>query len=164
MKLDIPSNKKVSCRINNVLYVPGLTHNLLSVSQLTANGKDIVFFENSCKILHGSKIVAYGHKIGNLYVLSDGNVQANLSKSNELTANLWHRRFCHLGMKNLQKICDFDMVKGLDSNLKFDKVACENCCEGKIHRLPFPKNEKNDKYGLLDLISSDVCGPLNQNH
>src|SRR3954469_21759843 len=35
--------------INNVLLVEGLTHNLLSISQLNDNGYDIVFNQKSCK-------------------------------------------------------------------------------------------------------------------
>ena len=35
--------------ISNVLLVDGLMHNLLSISQLSDNGYDIIFNQNSCK-------------------------------------------------------------------------------------------------------------------
>src|SRR3954463_1987212 len=35
--------------ITNVLLVEGLTHNLLSISQLSDNGYDIIFNQKSCK-------------------------------------------------------------------------------------------------------------------
>ena len=37
--------------INNVLLVDGLMHNLLSISQLSDNGYDIIFNQNSCKVV-----------------------------------------------------------------------------------------------------------------
>src|SRR4051812_49324384 len=36
--------------ISNVLLVEGLTHNLLSISQLSDNGYDIIFNQKSCKV------------------------------------------------------------------------------------------------------------------
>src|SRR4051812_4018956 len=35
--------------ITNVLLVEGLTHNLLSISQLSDNGYDIIFNQKTCK-------------------------------------------------------------------------------------------------------------------
>src|SRR3954471_21782588 len=35
--------------ITNVLLVDGLAHNLLSISQLSGNGYDIIFDQKSCK-------------------------------------------------------------------------------------------------------------------
>ena len=35
--------------ISNVLLVEGLAHNLLSISQLSDNGYDIIFNQNSCR-------------------------------------------------------------------------------------------------------------------
>ena len=35
--------------INNVLLVEGLMHNLLSISQLSDNGYDVIFNQMSCK-------------------------------------------------------------------------------------------------------------------
>ena len=35
--------------INNVLLVEGLMHNLLSISQLSDNGYDVIFNQTSCK-------------------------------------------------------------------------------------------------------------------
>ena len=38
---------------------------------------------------------------------------------------------------------------------------CEACALGKAHRLPFPNN-KTTATSILDLVHSDVCGPLPQ--
>ncbi|KAL5814583.1 hypothetical protein ACOSQ4_025224 [Xanthoceras sorbifolium] len=42
--------KKGVKRITDVLYVPGLKHNLLSVGQLLQKGHDVIFKEDVCEI------------------------------------------------------------------------------------------------------------------
>ena len=58
------------CRLQNVLYVPHLTHNLLSVSKISADGKNVIFSKNVCKIMDGNKTLAFGMKHEDLYVLA----------------------------------------------------------------------------------------------
>ena len=41
------------------------------------------------------------------------------------------------------------------------KIFCENCCEGNLHKSPFPTfNGKRVKREFLDLIRTDVCGKI----
>ena len=60
--------------INNVLLVDGLMHNLLSISQLSDNGYDIIFNQKSCK--------AVSQKDGT--ILFNGKRKNNIYKSNFL--------------------------------------------------------------------------------
>ena len=70
INLDSGMGRAKRCRVKNVLFVPNLPHNLLSVSKLSQCGKSVVFDNNMCKIVHEEKTVAYGNKIGDLYVLA----------------------------------------------------------------------------------------------
>jgi hypothetical protein len=38
--------------ISDVLYVEGLMHNLLSISQLSDNGYDVIFNQKTCKAIN----------------------------------------------------------------------------------------------------------------
>ena len=58
------------CRVQNVLYVPNLSHNLLSVSKISSDGKNVIFSKNICKIVEGNKTLAFGIKHDDLYVLA----------------------------------------------------------------------------------------------
>ena len=65
---------KILCK--NILYVDGLKHNLLSVSQLCKDGHKVIFLEKDCVI----RSIGTGKKIGkgkknsnNLYVLDERN-------------------------------------------------------------------------------------------
>jgi transposase InsO family protein len=51
------------------------------------------------------------------------------------------------------------MVEGL-TILKNEKVACDGCALGKMHIDEFPSNPDNKKRDVLDLVHTDVCGPM----
>src|SRR3954468_2295142 len=55
--------------ITNVLLVEGLTHNLLSISQLSENGYDIIFNQKSCKVVSqkDGSILFTGKRNNNIY-------------------------------------------------------------------------------------------------
>ena len=51
------------------------------------------------------------------------------------------------------------MVEGL-SMLKNEKVACDGCALGNMHRDEFPSNPDKKKRDVLDLVHTDICGPM----
>jgi len=61
--------KPSSAHIENVYYVKGLKHNLLSISQLCGNGYEVEFEPNACLIKEVStrKILFFGIRERNLY-------------------------------------------------------------------------------------------------
>ena len=163
IKIQIISEDKYKiCSFQNVLYVPELAHNLLSVSQTSKLGNVVQFEDNICKIINGNKLAAVAHKVGKLYILdcvhdvvaSCGNI---MNISNE---ELWHRRFCHLGISNVRKLVKNDLVKGINCNISDDKFFCVNCCDGKNHKQPF-NDSGQKKLKPFDLVHSDVCGNIN---
>jgi hypothetical protein len=44
--------------------------------------------------------------------------------------------------------------------LKNEKVACDGCALKKMHRDEFPSNTDKKKRDVLDLVHTDVCGPM----
>ena len=54
------------------------------------------------------------------------------------------------------------MVNGL-SDIRWSKMnACEICLKGKQAAIPIPKRSESRKLEILELIHSDVCGPIKQ--
>lgn len=108
--------------------------------------------------------VAVGTKIGRVEVINP--VEVNTVKTNnnhQLTKeDLWHYRFGHLSVKNLQKLAHDHLVDEFDysestANIQF----CENCLEGKQARTPFPHQSQNRAEEMLELVHTDVCGKIN---
>ena len=58
------------CWLCDVIYIPGLSHSLLSVSKAAENSKITRFNDKECEILkNDSHIIARDVKCGNLYYL-----------------------------------------------------------------------------------------------
>jgi hypothetical protein len=147
--------------ITQVLHVPKMKNSLISVSKLISKGFTVEFDKDGCKVnnAHGT-VVAEAQREKNLY-LFNVNVQkdnANVAKSSNEGATLWHQRLGHLNMASLTKL--EKMVNGM--NLKEVPLhhVCETCIEGKHQRTSFPKDEATMASKLLELMHSNVCGPM----
>ncbi|GAB1600790.1 hypothetical protein Ahia01_000357100 [Argonauta hians] len=166
LKVSVPDGKHQKCRLYETLYVPKLSYNLLSVSKATKSGKTCIFSDSNCQILDNKqKVVATGSKIGNLYYLNCCEVNESTHAANScLDGNskeeIWHRRFGHLGEKNLQKLVKNQIVTGLDYNINKEIKFCEPCLDGKHHRTSFPKSRGKRATQLLEIVHSDVCGRI----
>ena len=80
--------------------------------------------------------------------------------SGDTKQEIWHRRFGHLGMKNLQKLATDQLVNGLDYDVTKDIKFCEPCVDGKHHHSSIPKFGSRRATKLLEIVHSDVCGRL----
>ena len=77
--MKLPDGKTQRCKLHDVLYVPKLSYNLLSVSKATEAGKTTKFSEAGCQILDvNGKLSAEGSRVGSLYYLD---VRQIVSKS-----------------------------------------------------------------------------------
>lgn len=143
--------------VENVLCVPELSTNLLSVSQLTKQGNKVHFTGKGCEILNkNDTLVATASLVNGVYKL---NTSTCLVAAVAESAEVWHRRLGHVNSYNMNKMQD--AVEGLKFTEKahINKSNCIVCCEGKQSRLPFA-NEGNRSTELLEVIHSDICGPM----
>ena len=156
--------KKRSITLENTQLVPDLRTNLLSVSRITKHGFRVIFDESKATVLNqGGKIKLIAKEKNGLYVVEepDGmiavNETANFSKSSS-SLDVWHRRFGHLNTRDLQNAIRQDRIRGVKLE-RFEGSVCSVCLEGKMVRNPFPM--KSDiSTGILDLVHTDLCGPM----
>ena len=167
-EIESPNGQKgKSCVLQDVLYVPSLSYNLVSVSKATKSGKTVKFNEDGCHILDESqKLIATAKGVGNLYYLNCMNIEQSSSKSTVGYSSVgskevtWHKRFGHLGVQNLQKLAKENLVDGYDYDKSKDIDFLESYAEGKHHRSKFPVNKSERVKTPLDLVHSDVCGKM----
>ena len=151
-------------RLSDVLYVPKLAYNLLSVPRVTELEKEVIFDELQGHILNDQgELVAMASKTGSLYYLhceplAKPHINAVSDSTNE---KLWHRRFGHLSKRSLHKLAKDELVSGLDYDISKEIDFCESCVNGKICRSPFPGGSRERAEEPLGLVHSDVCGKLN---
>nr|KYP47171.1 Retrovirus-related Pol polyprotein from transposon TNT 1-94 [Cajanus cajan] len=72
-------------------------------------------------------------------------------------ASLWNRRLGHISENGLNCLAKKDVLFGLKS-VELEK--CSHCMAGKQIRVSFKKHPPSRKLELLELVHSDVCGPL----
>ena len=104
-------------RLSDVLYVPTLAYNLLSVAKATEGGKTITFGKTRGEVIDDQgEVVAVVIKVGSLYYLNCEPLtnQRTNSASHQVSENLWHRRFGHLGERSLCKLKRDGLVDGFD--------------------------------------------------
>ena len=67
LEMKLPSGVMKQCKLRDVLYLPKLAHNLLSVSKAAEGGKTTEFMKNGCNIVNAKKrLIAAGTKKGSL--------------------------------------------------------------------------------------------------
>src|SRR6266403_4176746 len=181
-----PAKGKWHCAIlENVLYIPELHGNLLSVHQLAKCGARLLFEHTACQILGGSNdVLAEGKSHGSLYTMTadvikpptalvalldafpsegenmpDSALSAKTSSAADLIT--WHRRLAHLNANSVLQMVSKGMVKGMEINGRHPLPdPCEPCVKGKQTRDDIRKSTDNCSPAVLGRVFSDVCGKL----
>lgn len=163
---------------NDVNYVPKMNTNLISTQKLCEKSKcEIKFGEKHCYIIHkNSKPFIIGDFVDGSYILNvcektdneslaQNNVESqvsnntNISKSNNPKCiHEWHNILGHRNLNDIRKMKYLNIKKCTCID------ECESCQRGKqtkkcYHKIStsIPITEK------LQVISSDICGPMNVN-
>ena len=160
IKMKLPNEKLRRSNLRNVLFVPKLAYNLLSVSKAAEARRTTQFDESGCPIFNSDmNVIAVAKRVGNLYYLE---CQENHSLSVMMQSNerLWHRRFGHLGENGLVKLAKSGLIKSFNYDSSKEIGFCETCIGGKHQRSKFPASSTRCKEPL-GLVHSDVCGKMN---
>ncbi|KAL0405799.1 UNVERIFIED_CONTAM: hypothetical protein Slati_3893800 [Sesamum latifolium] len=75
---------------------------------------------------------------------------------NHENAQIWHARLCHISNDRIRRLVD---SKSLEIDNLDHLPTCESCLKGKMTKKPFV-GQSAIANGLLDLVHTDVCGPL----
>ena len=172
----ISFNDGNSVTISNVLYVPGISCNLLSVGELDARGFSCNFSNSTLTIIRreSNLVVAHGTKESNVYKLRNVKATAKAfvhrlldlreSKDRDLTpeeyASLMHRRLGHASDDRMSRI--HDHLTGLRDDKPFAErnkiIPCIPYIKGKIVRVINKKldSRRQEKLGRL---YCDTWGP-----
>lgn len=149
--------------LNQVLCVPGFTHNLLSISKLLKDTNlTAVFSGVSCYIQDPTwkRELEIGKIKNGLYVFSSSlmsstaNSDSSLSWCNSIsttnvTSNIWHARLGHVPASVLQQL-------SVKCTSTFQD--CDSCHFSKQFVLPFPSSSACSTE-LFQLVHADMWGP-----
>ncbi|KAI5339317.1 hypothetical protein L3X38_018589 [Prunus dulcis] len=86
--------------------------------------------------------------------VSNGYVNALAEDSIEL----WHKQLGHMSEKGLQILAKREALTGMQKGTPLK--SCTHCLAGKQHRASFQHGHAQRKPNVLDVVYSDVCGPM----
>ena len=104
--------------------------------------------------------MAKGPKIGTLYtlkILIGKSYLAVVTKEGN-SADLWHKHLGHMSEKGLKILVGKNLFPGLKS---YNLDLCEHCIYGRQRRVSFLRGCHEKNKNVLELIHSDVFGPVN---
>ena len=148
--------------ISNVYYVPNMKSNILSLGQLLEKGYDIHMkdYNLSIKDDKNNFIAKVPMSKNRMFLINIQNDVAKCLKACYRDSSwLWHLRFGHLNFGSLELLSKKEMVKGLPCINHPDQI-CEACLVGKQFRKSFPKESESRAKKPLELIHTDLCGPI----
>ena len=98
----------------------------------------------------------YDRKIYKLGIHSDS--ETGLLAS---SAELWHLRLAHIQPSSIIEMAKSKTVQRLEiSSSNKNNNACSSCVLGKAHRSSIPNESQYSSTQILELVHSDVNGPL----
>jgi len=171
--------------LQDVLHVPELHGNLLSVSRFAKHGSEMCFVGEGCSILDQCKIVACeGDLRGNLYVMwittlpisksahivaldsfpaegedpPEAALIANNSGS-KASIDIWHQRLGHLNANDVIRMARKGLACGMViiGNSSPSSHICKPCIKGKQTRAEIRKETDTRADLVLGHVFSDVC-------
>eukprot|EP00253_Pinus_taeda_P022537 PITA_22537 len=128
--LTFQRESKPPLKVSNVLYVPGMRKNLISVSALEDRGYEPLLALSSSTYSRAS---------------------------NSELCEIWHRRMGYMYHGALRTLREITTGVPDFNTDHFD--TCKGCAMGKFSKSPFPNND-NRATGILDLIHSGVSGRM----
>lgn len=161
--ISIKTNQGNAKILQDVMFVPSLSHNLLSIGQLMISGYSILFDDGVCIIKDKksgqitAKVSMAKNKMFPLEVSMIENYAMIANGDSE--TQLWHLRYGHLNINGLKLLREKEMVFGLPKLESL--VFCEGCVYGKQSRKPFPVGKAWRASKCLELVHADLCGPMN---
>ena len=151
-------------KLHDVLLVPGLSYNLMSVSKAAEYGKTAVFSESKCDIRDSDgNVVALADRVGCLYRMQcvDVDDTHRASVANSLPEEvLWHQRLGHLSWVRMDKLARESMAKDFTYKPGGNHPFCVACTEGKQTRNSFQTKPEITSKEPLEVVHSDVCGKM----
>lgn len=123
--------KQVEIEIKSAQYVPNLTTNLLSISEILKNGNSVEFNEDGCKIYYAEKVLlAMASLVKGVYKLK-ATGKYLFSGKTVVTGETWHKRLGHINSG--EKMKD-DLVNDITVvHFKFTRKIVKYAVRGSNH-------------------------------
>jgi len=148
----------------DVIYVDGLSKNLMSLCRLLSDGRTFECTERHATLKQGNKVIFSAPRRGALYVLINEQsvFLARQSAPVGTTMTTWHRRLGHVNLTDIRKLKE-GLATGLeitDPKTDYGIYHCSSCLLAKHHREPKNHHASTHAERPLGRVHSDIAGPI----
>lgn len=152
--------------IENVLYLPELNFNLLSMTSILEKGFQVGATTSGCKIeMHGqtvgvadieNRLSVMKLKVVMPKVYTSSNECALVNIKQPLSLQEWHKKLAH---QNYDHVKRFSSLKGIP--VVGQREECQPCIRGKMHRKPHPHSTTVTSE-IGEIVHTDMNGLMAQ--
>lgn len=141
--------------LTDVLFVPNLVANILSVGKLVEKGLKITFISNEARISKvNGEVILIAFSKNRLYEIEEQTLTVKLMNEN---LSVWHRRFGHFNNESIKPVAK---NKALQNISKYYEEFCPICT---LHQMKSSNSHCSFRVSAtrpLELIHSDIVGPV----
>ncbi|SOV09700.1 uncharacterized protein UDID_19289 [Ustilago sp. UG-2017a] len=166
--------RDVKIPLTDVLHIPNLSKNLLSIPALTENGARVIFEESGATILQhdGSMVKSKTNRHEKRWEVYGDSLAAQLNDplegidatttpakpASHTTSKLWHERFGHPGRNKTKQIQAHYL--GKETQLGHDARDCNCCSQAKQTRARMTSSKTERAQAPLELVHIDLMTDL----
>ena len=154
LKLKSVSGDLISTTLEDVLVIPGLKQNLLSVARVCEKGGMVSINSDNCSISKSGFVIPLVYVDRTFVVKSHAEVVENVLRVE--TLGFWHRRFGHVNVESIRKLLQSLNIPFID---EYEDV-CPTCATMKAKNLPYPGVSDHRAIGPMMEVSVDLVGPM----
>lgn len=157
--------KGLTAILEDVLLVPQLATNLLSIGRVVDKGISTVFKGDKVTFSKDNKTIATGNKLQNrLYIMNIAAVKEEnpsaLFCQAQRSFEEWHRTLGHASKDRILKLQN-DKDLGIKITGPREEPDCSDCPTGKARHVSHPSISERAK-AVGDKVHVDLGGPINQ--
>ncbi|GJT90861.1 putative ribonuclease H-like domain-containing protein [Tanacetum coccineum] len=163
--------KTDSLDFEDVYFVNELKFNLFSVSQMCDKKNYVFFTDTECLVLspnfklpNENQTLLKILRKDNMYSFDMKNIVPKetltclVAKATSDESMLWHRRLGHINFKNINKLVNDNLVRGLPTKRFENDQTCVACLKGKQHRASCKSKVLNPITKPLFMLHMDLFG------
>lgn len=147
--------------IKDILVVPGLKRNLISLRRICEKGAKVIFEKERGEVTYNNEIVMKLEKETDtqLYKIIEERNNVKEVFNHEVSVEKWHKRLGHLNYNTIKEMSKENLVE--DLIFKQEEIKeCKRCREGKQTRKKFKRKTNINTREIGEIIHTDICGPI----
>ncbi|UYV84548.1 hypothetical protein LAZ67_X002590, partial [Cordylochernes scorpioides] len=149
--------------LKDVLFVPQIKGNLLSVGKLVQDYQRIIFSKDKCTIIDfKDQVILEAPKIDDFYIINSSGSRDEEDKVFKVNWDIWHKRLGYPNENYMTIMKNKNLVYKFDCISKGDLNDCITCIKSKYSRKPFKRIEKIQTSQSLELLHIYLIGPIKE--